>query len=85
MGTVLKDSWERRRKNKPSQPGVLNHPSLETVTWRCEWLYALKSMNSLPMYNLTTNANSIPIEKHGSMQKDDLSKGTDMEINLNMM
>lgn len=37
------------------------------------------------MYNLTTNANSIPIEKHGSMQKDDLSKGTDMEINLNMM
>ena len=37
------------------------------------------------MYNLTKNANSIPIEKHGFMQKDDPSKGTDMEMSLNVM
>lgn len=42
-------------------------------------------MCSFPMYNLTKKANSLPTEKHGSMQKDDPSKGTNMEMSLNVM
>lgn len=37
------------------------------------------------MYTLIKNANSSHTEKHGSRQKDDLSKGTDKKMSLNVM